>query len=216
MLFRKLHVLLVVCAVAVLSGCASFKNNEVAAVGKLPDVSHYKNKPSVFVDSHFYRGEPGAVIMEVHNKADVDGMIGPSLGDMGLFSKYSFDAADKAAADYTLAVDIYNHGANKAAAAAGALTGFTLGVIPSWATDNYTVEVKLLDKSGAVVSKVSNKDSIRTYIGLWFVPMMGATPKKAAFGTLDNQIRTLLKELVDSGKLKYSLSVPMTRESGAA
>ncbi len=216
MLLRKLHVLLVVCAVTVLSGCASFKNNEVAAVGKLPDVSQYKNKPSVFVDTHFYQGLPGKVIREVHNKADVDGMIGPSLGDMGLFSKYSFDAADKPAADYTLAVDIYNHGSKGAASAAGFMTGLTLGVIPSWATDNYTVELKLLDKSGAVVSKVSNKDSIRTYIGLWFVPLMGSTPKKAAFGTLDNQIRTLLKELVDSGKLKYSLSVPMMRELGAA
>ncbi len=216
MLLRKLQVLLVVCAVTVLSGCASFKNNEVASVGKLPDVSQYKNKPSVFVDSHFYRGLPGKVIMEVQNKAEMEGMIGPSLDDTGLFSKHSFNAADKATADYTLAVDIYNHGSNKAAAAAGAVTGLTFGVIPSWATDNFTVELRLLDKSGAVVSKVSNKDSIRTYVGLWFLPLMGSTPKKAAFGTLDNQIKALLKELVDSGKLKYSLLVPVTRDLGAA
>ncbi|NMG36056.1 hypothetical protein GRF61_16535 [Azoarcus sp. TTM-91] len=193
------------CAAAVLSGCASFRNNEIADAGALPDVSGYQNKPSVFVETHFFRGEPGAPVTEILvNRDKIHELVGKSLGDSGMFSRHSFDEADKAGADYTLRLDIYNHGNTGLAMAAGFISGFTFGVIPAAATDNYTLEAKLADTSGTVVSKATNKDSITTWIGLVFIPAMAATPEKALTGTLDNQLKTVLKELVEGGKLKYS------------
>jgi hypothetical protein len=205
MQFKKLSFVFLICAAAVLSGCASFRNNELADVGKLPDVSQFKSKPSVFVEPHFYRGEPGSGAPEILTISDkIQEIIGKSLDNSSLFSKYSFNEADKAASDYIIRVDIYNHGNAGLAAVAGFISGFTFGVIPSAATDNYTLDVKLSDKSGTVVSEATNKDSITTWVGLWFIPAMGNTPEKALTGTLDNQLRSVLKKLFESGKLKYT------------
>jgi hypothetical protein len=205
MQFKKWSFVFLICAVALLSGCASFRNYELAEVGKLPDVSQFNNKPSVFVESHFYRGEPGsrgAEVLAVKDK--IQEIIRKSLDESALFSKHSFNDADKAASDYIIKVDIYNHGNSGLAAIAGFISGLTFGLIPAAATDNYTLLVKLCDKSGTVMSEATNKDSITTWIGLWFIPAMGNTPEKALTGTLDNQLRSVLKKLFESGKLKYS------------
>lgn len=202
---KFLFTILLAAAVSLLSGCASFRNSEIADAGKMPDVSQYKNKPSVFVEFHRFFGEPGSSAREIFvQKEKVQEKIGKSLDGTGLFSKYSFDEADRAKADYVLRVDLYNHGSMGLAVAAGVVTGLTLGVIPSAATDNYTLEVKLNDKGGSLLSKNSNKDSMTTWIGLWLIPVMGKTPEKAFTETLDNQLRTALKELYTTGKLKYS------------
>lgn len=203
---RKIGCLLAACAMLVLSGCASFRNNEVATVEKLPDVSQYSQKPSVYVEPHFFRGEPGKPQAEIIAlKEKINGVIGKTLNESGLFSKYSFDEKDKAGSDYVIRLNIYNHGNHGLAAAAGFISGLTLTVIPAAATDNYTLEAKLFDGSGKVINESTNKDSITTWIGIVFLPMAGLTPDKAMSATLDNQLKAVLKELVENGKLKYSL-----------
>lgn len=205
MQFKKWSFALLICAVAVLSGCASFRNNELGDVGQLPDVSRFNNKPSVFVEFHYYRGEPGSRVSEISaSKYKIQEIIKKSLNESGMFSKYTFNDADKAASDYIMVIDIYNHGNSALAAVAGFVSGFTFGIIPAAATDNYTLQVKLSDKSGTVMSEATNKDSITTWIGLWFIPAMGNTPEKAFTVTLDNQLRSVLKKLFESGKLKYT------------
>lgn len=203
--FKKITSILAACAVVVLSGCASFRNNEIANVGSLPDVSRYTQKPSVFVEPHFFRGEPGQAQAEILAlKEKINGVIGQTLSESTLFSKYSFDEKDRAGSDYVIQLNIYNHGNHGLAAAAGFISGLTLTVIPAAATDNYTLEAKLLDSSGKVINSSGNKDSITTWIGILFLPMVASTPEKAMLATLDNQLRAVLKELVESGKLKYS------------
>lgn len=205
MRFNNVAVLLF-CAAVMLTGCASFRNNEIADAGKLPDVSQYKNKPSVYVDYHFLRGEPGSPGSESpHDRTKAGAVITECLEKSSLFSRYSFNEADKATTDFTLKVDIYNHGNTVLASVAGFVSGYTLGIVPAAATDNYTLEVKLIDKAGTTVSSLSRKDSVTTWVGLWFIPVMSNTPDKAVAGTLDNQLRTILKELVESSTLKYSL-----------
>ena len=133
------------CATLVLSGCASFRNNEVTEVGKLPDVSQYTNKPSVFVEAHLYRGDPGQASLEILTiKEKLNTALGRTLNESALFSKYSFDEKDRATSDYVIRLDIYNHGNTGLAAVAGFISGLTLTVIPAAATDNYTLQAKLL------------------------------------------------------------------------
>ena len=194
------------CAALLLSGCASFRNNEVAEVSKLPDVSQYANKPTVFIDTHLYRGDPGKATLEILSiKEKLNKALGRTLSESALFSKYSFDEKDRATSDYVIRLDIYNHGNAGLAAVAGFISGLTLTVIPAAATDNYTLEAKLLDNKGTLINSSGNKDSFTTWIGILFLPMAGSTPEKALFGTLENQVKAVLKELVENGKLKYSL-----------
>ena len=203
---KKLACVLMACATLVLSGCASFRNNEVTEVGKLPDVSQYTNKPSVFVEAHLYRGDPGQASLEILTiKEKLNTALGRTLNESALFSKYSFDEKDRATSDYVIRLDIYNHGNTGLAAVAGFISGLTLTVIPAAATDNYTLQAKLLDNKGKLINTSTNKDSITTWIGILFLPMAGNTPEKALFGTLENQVKAVLKDLVEGGKLKYSV-----------
>jgi len=203
---KNLACLLMACATLLLSGCASFRNNELAEVGKLPDVSHYANKPAVFVETHLFRGDPGQASLEIlSTKEKLNTALKRTLDESAMFSKYSFDEKDRATSDYVIRLDIYNHGNVGLAAVAGFISGLTLTVIPAAATDNYTLQAKLLDNKGNLISTSTNKDSITTWIGIVFLPMAGSTPEKAIFGTLENQVKAVLKELIESGKLKYSV-----------
>ena len=205
MISRKFACILAACAALTLSGCASFRNNEIAEVGTLPDVSRYAQKPSVFVDAHFFRGEPGQAQLEILAVKDkMNETIGRTLNESALFSKYSFDEKDRAGSDYVIRLDIYNHGNQGLAAVAGFISGLTLTVIPAAATDNYTLEAKLMNSAGTLINTSTNKDSITTWIGIVFLPMIAASPEKAMHGTLENQLKLVLKELVESGKLKYT------------
>jgi hypothetical protein len=201
--------LAILSAAIALTGCASFRNNEIAEVKSLPDVSQYQNKPSVFVEASFYRGEPGKAASEVPAaRQEVQKTISKVLGESGLFSKYSFNTADKQGSDYTLHIDIYNHGNNGLAVVSGFITGFSLFIIPGAATDNYTFKARLSDNTGQTVSEVTNKDSFTAWFGIWFLPAVANTPAKAFSQTIENQLKAALKELVESGKLKYSQASP--------
>jgi hypothetical protein len=189
-----------------LSGCASFEKEQLTRVENLPDVSQYTNKPTIFVDFSFYNGEPDSNHSEnTQAKTQLEPVITQAIEKTGLFSKYSFDKDKAGSSDYTITVNVYNHGNKGAAFASGFLTGFTFGVIPGSATDNYTVSVEAIDKNGNVLSKHVNDDAVQTWIGIWFIPMMGNTPQKAISNTLENQIVTALVELFNDSVFQYSL-----------
>lgn len=153
----------------------------------------------------FFRGEPGNATIEILTlKEKLNASVDRTLRDSSLFSTYSLDEKDRANADYVIRLDIYNHGNHGLAALAGFISGLTMTVIPAAATDNYTVEAKLTDKAGNLINKSTYKDSVTTWIGILLLPAAASTPEKAVFGTLENQLKTVLKELVENGKLKYS------------
>lgn len=191
-----------------LSGCASFPQEEIAKTQSMPNVSKFKNKPAVYVDFDFYQGNPGASnavesrTVEDHYSAGIKKIVESTK----LFSSVTLDEFEKNNTDYTISLHLYNHGDVGGAAVSGFLTGFTLGIIPGAATDNYTLIAKITDKNNNVVASTRNKDSVQTWIGIWFIPVMGNTPEKAVFSTFENQIRTALKEMIMKGKLKYSFN----------
>lgn len=196
-----------VIAVSVLAGCASFPKEYVAKVDQMPDVSQYQNKPSVYIDLRFFHGKPGQATAPVEMAAAkpvLQQTVQKVVTDSNLFSSYSFDEFEKDKMDYTLKIYAYNHGEVGAAAVMGFLCGFTFGVIPAAATDNYTLEVDAIDQAGTMVSEANNQDAITTWMGLWFIPLMGNTPNEAVSETLENQLRAALKEMIESGKLNYS------------
>lgn len=207
MIYRSLSLIALV-STLLLSGCASYPKEELSNVQNMPNVSKFKNKPSVYVDFNFYQGNPGAA-NAVESKT-VEDKFGPGIkkivNNTKLFSSVTLDEFEKDKSDYTVSLHFYNHGEVGGAAASGFLTGLTLGIIPGAATDNYTLVAKITDRQNNVIASTKNKDSVQTWIGIWFIPVMSNTPEKAIFSTFENQIRTALKEMIMKGKLKYSFN----------
>ena len=201
----KLKMMMGITMVLALAGCASFPGEEVAQT-KLPSMTNYQQRPAVFVDFNFYRGEAGdAKAVEVPQARD---MLKPQLEavlrDSGLFSRYTLDQFQKQPGDYTLKLDVYNHGSSGAAAFSGMITGLTLGIIPGSGKDEYTMTLQVIDEQGQTIKVGENHDSVRTWLGLVFIPMMGHTPAEAINDSFSRQLSALLKQLLDQQVLKYA------------
>lgn len=188
-----------------LSGCASFTKDEVAPVN-MPSMLSYSNKPNVYVDFDFYQGAPkSASAVEIPQARD---MLKPELqkvlSDSGLFGRVTLDEFQKQPGDYNLRLKVYNHPPSGGQLVMAFISGLTLTIIPAMATDQYTMSLEALDQQGTATSNASNHDSINTWMGIWFVPLMGNTPKAAISDTFSRQVNALLKQMVESKSLKYS------------
>lgn len=205
MIYRSLAFIAML-STLLLSGCASFPQEEITQVQSMPNVSKYKNKPSVYVDFKFFRGNPGATnALEVSSvKETHSDTVKKIVTDTGLFSSVTLDEFKQKETDYTVSLHLYNHGDTGGAAVSGFITGFTLGIIPGAATDNFTLMAKITDRKNHIIASTKNKDSVTTWVGLWFIPVMGNTPEKAINATFENQIRSALKTMILKGKYKYS------------
>lgn len=197
-------------AIAVsLGGCASFTKDEVAPVD-LPSMASYANKPNVYVDFDFYQGHPGnAKATEVPQARD---MLKPELkrvfSESGLFGRVTFDEFDKQPGDYSLRLKVYNHAPSGGQMVLAVISGLTFTVIPALATDQYTMSLEAVDDRGQTLGKNSNHDAVNTWLGIWFLPLAGNTPKAAVTDTFDRQVNALLKNWVDSNRMKYSALEP--------
>lgn len=188
-----------------LGGCASFTKDEVAPVD-LPSMANYQNKPNVYVDFDFYQGDPGsAKANEVPQARD---MLKPDLkrafNESGLFGRVTFDEFEKQPGDYNLRLKVYNHGPNGGQMVLAFISGFTFTIIPALATDQYTMSLETLDDRGQSLGKASNHDAVNTWMGIWFLPLAGNTPKAAVTDTFSRQVNALLKNWVDNNRTKYS------------
>ncbi|MDH5361444.1 MAG: hypothetical protein OEX03_12800 [Gammaproteobacteria bacterium] len=180
-----------------LTGCASVGKSELPRIDRID--SAMSKKPSLYAELHFYRGKPGSD-KAIAVKAAVDQLqpsVASALDRTGVFRSYSFDPATKSTADYQLRFDVYNHGNIGAAMASGFITGLTLGLIPGSATDEYTMNVSLMDRHGRLIRKLANKDAVETRIGIWYIAQMDNTPARAINSTIGNQVMVAVKSLVD-------------------
>lgn len=201
----KIGKILGLCLLLALTGCASFTQDEVAAVD-LPSMARYANKPNVYVSFAFYQGEPNsAAAVEVPQARD---MLKPQLqkvlNDSGLFGRVTLDESQKQPGDYNLRLKVYNHPPGGGQLVMAFISGLTFTLIPSMATDQYTMSLQTLDPQGQAVGSSSNHDEIDTWMGIWFVPLMGNTPKEAVSDTFGRQVNALLKQMVERNSLKYS------------
>jgi hypothetical protein len=185
------------------SGCASFPNNEVGSQTRTFAFAPQNDvKATAYVECRFYRGKPPNSFEMREGENLVRTVVDNALLQSGLFAKHSFAQHDQNAADYTLNVKVYNYGSEGLAVFAGFVTGITLGIIPTCATDNYALELSLTKNKTLVSSKFINKDSITTWVGIWLLPAIGNTPLKAVNTTWENQLKAALRDLAYSGQLR--------------
>jgi len=175
---------------AVFSGCATFPNSEVAVVNAFPKLAEGNSRPSVFVPKNSHGG------LWVMRKKEIANILNAS----GLFGKVSYDPQDLDALDYTLSVELRRQ--RSFYFAWYMATVLSLHIIPSRETNHYTQVVTLKDLSGNVIASTSNKDSVSTWIGIWFIPWCFNTWTGAVSQTLDNQVKAALLELANNGYLQ--------------
>lgn len=194
-------------AVALLaSGCASFPADTLKNVA-VPDVSGYATKPSAYIDLKFFSGKPGDKMaaeipaMRDYHKATVS----QTLEASKVFSRTTYDAFEQEKVDTVVSLHFYNHGNVGAAAVSGFLTGFTFGVIPGAATDNFTLVSSAAPSGSKPQKTVTSDDSVTTWIGIWFLPMAGKTPAKAMTQTIEELVRDGLRQLIESGSIQLAV-----------
>ena len=198
--------------VLTLAGCASFPGDQVAET-TLPSIAEYKERPGVFVDFTFYQGEAGsAKAVEMPQARDLlKPQLEASLRESGMFSRYTLDEFQKQPGDYTIKLDVYNGGSSAAAAVSGFISGFTLLIIPATGKDEYTMTLQVLDSEGKALQTGQNNESVRTWIGLVFIPMMAYTPADAVKDSFRRQLNALLKQLLDKQVLHYAQTLQPQR-----
>jgi hypothetical protein len=164
------------------------------------------------VDFDFYQGEPkSASAVEVPQARDqLKPELQKILSDSGLFGRVTLDEFQKQPGDYSLRLKMYNHPPNAGSMVLGFISGFSLGVIPAYGTDQYTMSLEAVDGTGQALTTASNHDAVGTWIGIWFIPLMGNTPKAAVNDTFARQVNALLKQMIDNNNLKYSALEPRT------
>lgn len=190
-------------ALTTLGGCASFPQHKVPLAQAAPVTTQSAQKPSVIITVTQYMGEnPGT---EMRTASDLlRPTVTSTILESGLVDPTPYVVGDKT--DLQLDVTINNTGNTGAAAVSGFISGFTLGVIPGAATDNYKVKLKVSDTNGTVRGITANQDAIRTWIGWIFLPMAGNSPEKAVKSTIANQVRAALNDAYASGQLKVGLA----------
>ncbi len=196
---------LMLLSVVVLSaGCASFPKESLKN-SQIPDVSRYQNKPRVFLDVKFFQGNPdaGAGVEIPTLQPKVKAIVEKVANESKLFSSVTFDPFDQQRPDQTIQLYLYNHG--NPSFLAGFLCGFTFGIIPAAATDNFTLVTKL-DANYPVAQTFTSNDSVTTWMGLWFIPLAGKTPEKATNATFEDLVRDAFRQVVESKKLRISSS----------
>lgn len=209
-MLKRVAAALVLLSFMALGGCATYHLEKTGQAGQLPDTSGYKQRPSVYVDAHVYFGSSPDAEDAPENKAGTElfrTSVDKVVKDSNLFASHSLDSAD--GADYTIELKMMNHGDKGAAAAVGFVTGLTLGVIPGAATDNYRLTATVTDKSGKQVGQYVVDDAVKTWIGIWFLPVMGGhLPKDVVPMVWENMVRTAFKQMADDRAIRYAALPP--------
>lgn len=195
-------------AAAGLGACASFPMHQVPTVTGMPSLGQPGQRPMARMDVRFYSGEPDndptLLTTSQPGVADLVQLVHQTVDESGLFQQVHYDSAEAPPAgpgELHLSLRIYDHCSAAEAVVSSVITGFTLGLVPGGATDNYTLQLEVTDSRGQTLARVSNQDATRTYIGLVFLPFSGHDTKQSLNSVLSNQIRAALKEAYDAGKL---------------
>ena len=124
------------------SGCASFPANGVPPVGELSDKSAFHNKPSVFIDAKMMVDMSGGKNTPAENKPGTDKfkeVVEKAAKDSDMFGNYTLDPFKGREMDYTVKLELLNHGDAGIAGVSGFITGLSLFIIPGAATDRKSV-----------------------------------------------------------------------------
>jgi hypothetical protein len=147
------------------TACASFPDNRLPKVEETLTQAQVSNKPSAYLALRYMvdlsGGEqPG--VEAIGPLPTLRQVVEKVVTESALFRSYTFDSFQAKSTDHVLQIEMRNYGSLGKAVGAGLLTGLTLFLIPSAATDNYKLTAKLYDRNGQLQKTYSYDDGITT------------------------------------------------------
>ncbi|SEO19895.1 hypothetical protein SAMN05216404_11382 [Nitrosospira multiformis] len=191
---------------SIVTGCASFPEYRTPKVETIAiNKELIRNKPSVYMPLRYMNnlssGDEKSNTESVAPLPRLRGIVEKTANELEVFQSFTFESFQAENMDYVLEIEMLNSGSKGKAMAAGFITGFTLFLVPSAATDNFKLTAKLYDKNRNLVKTYSYDDSITTWFGIWFIPVAGYTPTKAVENLWENMIKTLFSDLIKDNML---------------
>lgn len=135
---------LVVVLVAVMSGCAVFDNGNVPKTALMSYEGNAASKPTVSYSSTAMGGMSSAKKLPEAGQSIIEGEFLSVLEESNYFGRIS---KQDGSADITIEITLTNSG-NPAAMVPAFITGLSLYIIPSWATEKFDLVAKAESQSG--------------------------------------------------------------------
>lgn len=186
-LFRRLSVLVVAAAVAILSGCAAFEGNKLPRTEPLSPVASVPYRPTaslVFKARSNFAGNSDAPEAA---RALMEQELTGTLTESGYFQL----VGPGTEGDVRIAVTMVEDG-NPAALVGAFITGLSLYVIPSWVTAKYTANVTV---SGPGVQEKSYQLQDQVTMVQW-LPMIFVAPAKGIIKVPTDVRKNMWRNLV--------------------
>lgn len=198
------RLLLVVLFALVLISCASFPQNQLPQIDSLPVISENQHKPSAYIEVFYRFNDRGPAVAGIEQgRRMVQGIVRKITRKAAIFDDFTFDKAELPGKDYIISIDMLNYGNEDSAYFAGMLFAMSLGTIPIWATDNYTLSAKVFDATGRLLAEYRFNDSLRTYFHLFFIFTTKSRPKNTCEIVLSNMVRNFYQRLYDEKIIKF-------------
>jgi hypothetical protein len=186
------------------AACASFPENRLPKVDGIATQAQVSSKPSAYLALRFmvdFSGGEKPGVEAIGPLPMLRQVVEKVATESALFRSYTFDSFQAKDTNYVLQIEMTNYGSLGKAAGAGLITGLTLFLIPTAATDNYKLTAKLFDRNGQLLKTYSYDDGVTTWFGIWLIPMAGNTPQSVVLGVWENMIRTLFRDVLNDGLL---------------
>lgn len=161
---KQLLAAIFACALLSLSGCVSYSNHELASVEQWPPAASKTNEPSAFINVNTQYLLNDQARAGGFNQTQLEALILKQYQSSGRFSSVT---TNKQAADLYITIDISNHERSNLFSAV--LTGLTLFVIPTRATNELTMETTFKDVDGKVLGRIKKQETITTWMQLLMV-----------------------------------------------
>ncbi|MBS7562156.1 MULTISPECIES: hypothetical protein [Pseudomonas] len=194
MLVSIKHVL--VLGAVLLSGCVSYSQHELTAVGTWPPAAQTtEQKPSAFVrTTAMYQVNGGPANAAAGAPAAAwETVVADAYRQSGRFARVS---TDKVESDLYAEATLYNN--EQFSMASAIITGATFFVIPSTAKNTFTLETVFKDKDGKELGRIRKSESVRTWMQLLLIvaiPFQADTRdvvQQLARSTLDEAVQRKL------------------------
>lgn len=194
MLVSIKHVL--VLGALLLSGCVSYSQHELTAVGTWPPAAQTtEQKPSAFVrTTAMYQVNGGPANAAAGAPAAAwETVVADAYRQSGRFARVS---TDKVESDLYAEATLYNN--EQFSMASAIITGATFFVIPSTAKNTFTLETVFKDKDGKELGRIRKSESVRTWMQLLLIvaiPFQADTRdvvQQLARSTLDEAVQRKL------------------------
>lgn len=194
MLVSIKHVL--VLGAVLLSGCVSYSQHELTAVGTWPPAAQTtEQKLSAFVrTTAMYQVNGGPANAAAGAPAAAwETVVADAYRQSGRFARVS---TDKVESDLYAEATLYNN--EQFSMASAIITGATFFVIPSTAKNTFTLETVFKDKDGKELGRIRKSESVRTWMQLLLIvaiPFQADTRdvvQQLARSTLDEAVQRKL------------------------